>query len=218
MALNLGTNQSPRITTLALNSVGRVGDPGAGVPVTTSSVSGSIVQQYTGMIGGRLTLSQADAVQLQDTTTGVLYGGVYMYVKFNPAGSTACVRGGVALWLDTSAASPTCYTVTCEGSTARNSFPAGIFLNATTKGNYDFIQTAGLASVKFKTTLTAATPAIGDAVFVAGTPASPQLVDDLDGQTVTTTLLKQFLGVAEKAAPASATVSAVLLDFGRWMF
>ena len=211
MALFMDANQSPRTTTL-LNAVGRVGDPGAGVNVKTSQVSGSIVQEYLGMIGGMLTISQTDAVKLYDSTTGVLYGGTYRYVKFAPVGSTACVRGGVALWLDTSAVSPTCYNVTNEGSTARNNFPAGIFLNATAKGYYDWIQVAGLASVKMKTTLTVATPAIGDAIFVAATPASPQLADDLDDQALAMKGLKQFLGVAENAAPASATVSAVLLD------
>jgi hypothetical protein len=219
MALFFDANQSPRVTTPALNSVNRTGDPGAGVLVTTANVSGSIVQEYTGMIGGMLTVSQADVVKLEDTGTGVLYGGVYRYVKFLPVGSTACVRGGVALWLDTSAVSPTCYNVTNEGSTARNNFPAGIFLNVVTKGYYDWIQVAGLASVKFKTALGTATPAIGDAVFVADTPASPQLADDLnDSASITPKLLKQFLGVAEHAAPVSATVSAVLLDLGRWPF
>ena len=219
MAANLGVNQSPRLTTGLLNSVGKVGDPGAGVLVTTSSISGSIVQEYLGMVGGKLTLSQNDAVKLSDTTTGLLYGGVYQYVKFNPAGSTACVRGGVALWLDTSVVSPTCYTVTNEGSAARNNFPAGIFLNVVTKGYYDFIQIAGLASVKFKNTLAVGTPAIGDAVFVAAAAASPQLADDLnDTAAVTNAILKQFIGVAEKANPASNTISAVLLQLGRMMF
>lgn len=214
MSANLGANQSPRITTSALNSVGRAGDPGAGVLVTTANISGSIVSEYLGMVGGKLTLSQTDAARLSDTTTGTLYGGVYMYVKFLPAGTTACVRGGVALWLDTHAVGPTCYNVTNEGSTARNNFPAGIFLNVVTKGNYDFIQTAGLASVKMKTTLGVATPAIGDAVFVADSAASPQLADDLDGTAITNKLFKQFLGVAEYAAPISATVSPVLLRLG----
>ena len=187
--------------------------------VNTASVSGSIVSEYLGMVGGKLTLSQADAARLSDTTTGTLYGGIYMYVKFNPAGSTVCVRGGVALWLDTSAVSPTCYSVTNEGSTARNNFPAGIFLNVVTKGYYDFIQVAGLASVKMKTTLAVATPAVGDAIFVADAAASPQLADDLnDTAAVTNKMLKQFLGVAEKTAPVSATVSAVLLGLGDPIF
>lgn len=218
MALNVSANQSPKVTTPALNSVGRVGDPGAGVNVTTASVSGSIVQEYLGMVGGKLTLSQADAVKLSDTTTGLLYGGVYMYVKFNPAGATACVRGGVALWLDTSVVSPTCYTVTNEGSTARNSFPAGIFLNATTKGNYDFIQIAGLALVKYLATVTEGSPAIGDAIFVAATAASPQLADDLNTTATTNKLVKQLLGVAEKTAPANGAISPVLLGLTRPIF
>jgi hypothetical protein len=217
MALFEGANQSPRITTQALNSVNRAGDPGAGVLVTTASISGSIVSEYLGMVGGKLTLGQSSALTLSDTTTGTLYAGVYMYVKFNPAGSTAAARGQVVLWLDTSSTSP--FQVTNEGSTARNNFPAGVLLNSTTKGYYDFIQIAGLASVKMKTTLTVATPAIGDAIFVAGTPASPQLADDFDDQTNTMKTMKQFLGVAEKTAPASATISLVLLTLAnRWVY
>jgi hypothetical protein len=219
MSLTMGTNQSPRVTTPALNSVGRVGDPGAGTPVTTSQVSGSIVQEYKGMIGGKLTLSQADAARLSDTATALLYGGVYMYVLFYASMSSTVVRGAVVVWVDTSAVSPTCYTVTADGSAARNNFVAGVALNATTKGYYDFIQIAGLASVKFGASLTAATPAVGDAIFVSGTVASPQLADDMAGSTVTTTLLKQRLGAAEKTAPTASGTSLVLLDLiGKWIY
>ncbi len=222
MALTLGANQSPRITTLALNSVGRKGDPGAGVPVTTANVSGSIVQQYLGMVGGKLTLSQSDAATLSDTSTGTLYGGIYMYVLFSATSLSTAARGCVVMWTGGATGSllatgPFNCTVTPDGTTTNIMFPAGIALNPTTKGNYDFIQVSGVASVKYPSAIGVGTPAIGDAIFISSNILQPQLVDDREGVTVSTTLLKQFIGVAVVAPVASAT-SAVLMDNSRFVY
>ena len=209
MAAIQSANQSPRVTTAALNSVGRTGDPSPGTLVSTASVSGSIVQPYGGFVGGRLTLAQADAAVLSDTTTGVLYGGVYQYVRFLSTSTATAARGCLVRWAAPTVTA-TAYTVTPDGSATGDNSCAGVALNATTKGNYDFIQVAGIAQVKFQGTITAGTPAIGDAAFV-GTNANPQLADDLEGSTVTTILLRKYIGVALAAAPAASTVSPVWL-------
>lgn len=219
MALVIGTNQSPRVTTPAMNSSGRAGDPAPGVPVSTAQVSGSIVQAYTGMVGGKLTLGQVDAAALSDSTVGTLYGGIYMYVLFSSGMTSTVARGDVALWVQSglTGTAPGNYTVTCDGTPTGANFVAGITINASGKGNYDFIQIAGIASVKYPSALQAATPAIGDAVFVSSNMLSPQLADDCEGATVSTTLLKQFIGVAI-TKPAASAVGQVLLDSSRWIY
>ncbi|HYT09002.1 MAG TPA: hypothetical protein VEL77_15260 [Rugosimonospora sp.] len=209
MAAIQSANQSPRVTTAALNSVGRVGDPAPGVVVSTANVSGSIVQPYSGMLGGKLTLSAADATVLSDTATGALYGGVYQYVRFLLTSTATAARGCLVRWVTPTVATAL-YVVTPDGSATGDNSCAGVALNATTKGNYDFIQTQGIAQVKVQASITAATPAIGDAIFV-GTNANPQLADDMEGSTVSTILLRKFIGVALTAAPAASTVSPVWL-------
>lgn len=219
MALFQGANQSPRVTTPALNSVKRTGDPAPGVPVATANVSGSIVQAYFGMVGGKLTLGQVDAFELTDSNTGQLYGGVYMYVQFSTTMTSTVARGNIALWVQSvlTSAAPANYVVTCDGTPAGANFVAGVTINASAKGNYDFIQIGGIASVKYPAALQAATPAIGDAIFVSSNMSSPQLVDDREGATVSTVLLKQFIGVA-LTAPAVSAVGQVVLDNTRWIY
>ena len=208
-------NQSPRVTTPALNSVGRTGDPAPGVPVSTAQVSGSIVSSYGGMVGGNLTLSQIDAARLSDTAKGTLYGGVYRYVEFSSTSSSTAARGCLVMWVNTVAVSPSNYIVTPDGTPQRANFVAGVAINDTAKGYYDFIQTAGVASVKFPLALNAATPAVGDAIFVSSNIQSPQLADDREGVTVSTALLKQFIGVAESSVPTAGAISPVVLALNR---
>src|SRR5947209_542181 len=136
MANIQSANQSPRVTTAALNSVGRTGDPAPGVAVSTASVSGSIVQSYGGMLGGKLTLSQADAAVLSDLTTGQLYGGVYQYVRFLATSTATAARGCLVRWAAPTVAT-TPYVVTPDGSATGDNSCAGVALNATAKGNYD---------------------------------------------------------------------------------
>lgn len=218
MALIQGGNQSPRITTNQINAKGRTGDPSPGVLVSTSQVSGSIVQPYAGMVGGKLTLTQIEGFELGDPNVGTVYGGVYMYVQFAVGMTSTPARGAVCMWVDPTQPSPACYLVTMDGTPARANLPAGIAVNATTAGNWDFIQIAGIAQVKWPNGIQVATPAVGDAIFISSNITSPQLADDRDGTTVSTTLLKQFLGVAVGTPPKSNTVSGVLLDSSRWIY
>lgn len=205
MAGIAGADQSPKTTVPLFNDVN---DVAPGVPVSTSSVSGSIVQSYGGQLGGRTWLNAADAVKLADTSVGTLYEGCYQYVQFVAASTAANATGQPVFWKDTEK-----YIVTPDGSggTATSiKLVAGISLNVVTKGQYGFIQVAGRASVKFGT-ITKATPAIGDAVLVSATPANPTLADVLSATTaITVDNIQLYLGVAI-TAPASSAVSSVLL-------
>jgi hypothetical protein len=182
-----GQNQSPRITTNYLNQLNRHGDPAPGVPVSTAQVSGSIVQPYGGFEGGKLTITNPWAVQFADPQVGPLYGGIYMYVQLNPL-SAAPTRGQILYWSDEMN-----YIVTLS---ATGNKIAGVALNATTPGNWDFIQVAGIASVSFS-----AAGAIGNLVSASGNQAA--IGTAIDGT---------FLGTAVLTAPAVNTVSPVQLN------
>lgn len=185
-----------------------VNDAAPGVPVSTSQVSGSIIQPYYGMVGKRLVLTAAMASKFSDTTIGTLYEGIYQYVNFYTSEVLAAARGALVYWRDFES-----YVITTDVSASSNlggpnsGLVAGVVLNVVTAGNYGFIQIAGKASVKFKTTITKATPAMGDLVLADGTTSSR---GDLlnDASPITMALGKLILGVAI-TTPTSAGISLV---------
>lgn len=188
-----GINQHPRITTTYLNQLNRHGDPAPGVPVSTAQASGSIVQPYDGFIGGKLTITNPWAPQFADPAVGPLYGGVYQYVKFNPAATTPLARGQIVYWSDEM---NYIVTLSATGTSGPNKI-AGVALNATSPGNWDFIQIAGIASVSFS-----AAGTIGQLVSAGtGNQAAPGTAVDAN-----------FLGTAVLTAPAAGQVSPVELN------
>lgn len=192
-----GANQHPRITTTYLNSLNRHGDPGAGVNVSTAQVSGSIVQEYGGFIGGKLTITNPWAEQFADPAVGPLYGGIYQYVRLDPNATSLLERGQIVFWFDELE-----YIITADGTDPGSGMPnkmAGVALNATMPGYWDFIQITGIAMV----TVTSAGN-IGDpmAVNPSATPA-----------TVSTGAIDQnFLGIAVLTAPQANQVTPVQLN------
>lgn len=193
-----GQNQHPRITTNYLNQLNRHGDPAPGLNVSTEQMSGSIAQPYGGFIGGKLTITNPWAVQFADPQVGPLYGGIYQYVQLNPLDPAPLTRGVPVFWLDELQ-----YIVTAAGTTgsAPNKI-AGIALNETFPGYWDFIQIMGIAMVAFTGS---GAGVIGNAVSVDGsvTPASVQPGTTVDGK---------FIGVAVLNDPAAGAISPVELN------
>jgi hypothetical protein len=189
-----GQNQSPRITTTYLNQLNRKGDPAPGVPVSTAQVSGSIVQPYSGFVGGKLTITDPWAAQFADPAVGPLYGGIYMYVQLDPSVVTPPIPGQVLFWSNEMQ-----YIVTTNGTTAPGGKIAGIAVNQTTPGNWDFIQIAGIASVRFT-----AAAALG--AMIGTTPAA------LSVGATATVVDKNYLGIAVFTAPIANAVSPVQLN------
>lgn len=215
MAFVKGGNQSPLVTQRYLNTSTYAGDVTPGAVVSTTSVSGSIVQAYTGQLGGILTLGEGGANYYSDLTNGQqLYAGDYQYVQFYASSSaSAAVQGQCVYWLDnTTNLLSGNFIVTPDESAAELGLVAGIALANTAKGNYWFIQVSGIAQVKFASTIGAATPAIGDLVF-ADYSGSTNLTYDPTQSTTGLTLaqLKAVLGVAWGTAPAASTISPVML-------
>ena len=216
MAKIHGGNQSPIVSQRYLNTASYTGDPAPGNLVSTSQVSGSIVQSYAGMLGGTLTLNEKDAAAYSDPIYGPqLFAGDYQYVQFDP-GSTAAaaVQGQVVFW---TAATANLFggnfRVTPDYAAPQGPV-AGIALSNTAKGNYWFIQVAGIAEVKFKTgALNNFSPQVGDLVYVDATPS--QYADSAAaGVAVTAGILKQVLGRAWYRPPVVAAISPVLLGIG----
>jgi len=200
----LGTNQSPKLPTGFLNSVN--GDPAPGLPVSTASVSGSIIQPYAGQVGAKLSVDTNEASALSDPATGTLLAGVYQYVQFLSTSVAANARGQVVFWSTRGT-----YVVTPDVTSATQGLIAGVTLSVITKGNYGWIQIAGRATVKYKSALTATAPAAGDMVIVDQAPTFA--VDDPTQTTALTPLQqKSVLGTAV-VLPVAAALSAVDLAF-----
>jgi|SRR5215475_3951736 len=193
-----GQNQHPRITTNFLNQLHRHGDPAPGVPVSTAQVSGSIVQPYGGFEGGKLTITNPWADSFADPAVGPLFGGIYMYVQLNPLETAPLARGQIVFWLD-----ELNYVITAVGL-GTGGVPnkiAGVALNQTSPGFWDFIQIAGIASVLFTTA-----GAIGNPATVTPTATPPATV------APGTTVDQNFIGIAVLTPPAASAVSPVQLN------
>lgn len=181
-----------------------------GVPL--SSPSGSIVQPYTGMLGGKLFLDGPTALSLSDVTNiGTLYAGVYQMVKF----AQAAVRGQIVFW-DISENYDDYIVTTDESEVPTANLKAGIALRSMTAGRYGFIQVAGIASVKFRAVLTAA-GAVGSRVVCAGAGAGVDngLADVIDDgtavdQSLATQIIARMIGVAQ-TAPVGGEIDLVNL-------
>ena len=135
-----------------------------GVPATPSTT--------TSMVGGQLgkEIDLDDSQLIYDSSMGIVFGGVFRYVRL-AAAATAVVVGQLVFW-DISVADNLFQVTTSEaGSTTGAQFMAGIVLNSDwDAGNYSFIQTLGPTDVKFRAALTSAA-AIGMAVYAAAVGA-----------------------------------------------
>jgi len=221
MAKVHGANQSPIVTQRYLNTASYAGDPAPGVLVSTAQVSGSLVSSYGGMVGGILTLAEGGAAAYSDPASSQLYGGDYQYVQFDPASSAAAaVQGQVVFWTDpvgTSNLESGNFKVTPDYANPQGPV-AGIALSNTARGNYWFIQVAGIAEVKFKTgVLNNFSPQVGDLVYVDSTN-SPYADTAAAGVSVTAGILKDVLGRVWAKVPAVGAISPVMLGLGPGYF
>jgi len=216
MANIRGSVMTPLITQRFLNTSTYAGDPTPGAVVSTSQVSGSIIQTYGGQLGGILTLDQAAANYYSDKVNGQqLYAGDYQYVQFDPlAIASAAVQGQVVYWkASTTNLINNNYIVSIDETSAQLGFIAGIALTNVAKGNYWFIQTTGLANVKYAAVqgVSGGSPQVGD--LVTGDFATPSNLAYDPSQTGTPGVLqiKSTLGTAW-VNTTPGTIGLVLLS------
>lgn len=164
---------------------------------------------YPGLLGVTVELDGTTAAAHSATSTGTLYAGTYMYVQFKSGSSASNAKGQIVFWDLSSAANYQNYIVTPDPPTGA-SLVAGVTLNAVTKGNYGWIQVAGLASVKCKTSVTKGTPAVGDHL-IAVSDSSIGKVDVLDDATALTSVeARKVFGVAFEAPSSDTVIKAVI--------
>jgi hypothetical protein len=213
MASGMLTKQAIFQTAKFLNDVNDAAVGGAIVSLPSGAPSPAVSQDIA---GDRICLDDATALALSDTAVGTLYGGVYMYVGTLSTSTASPARGTIAFYQATdlgSGATPQ-YRVTADAlpTTAVPAYIAGIFINAITKGNWGWIQVAGLASVLFDSAITAA--ATGSTVSAKVSAAVASTADT--GVVLSTTTLAFVIGVSI-GVPVISTISPVLLTRGLFM-
>jgi hypothetical protein len=172
-------------------------------------------------IGDYLRLNNAEALALSDTTVGTLYGGVYRRVLLKAGitggGNTGFKRGQIVFWdspLITSGADQ--YQVTNVEATDADLI-AGIIINATDtatlplSGKYVWIQTAGVAMVQYRASVTAKTQFVDVIWGKLGAGADNGTADALALATaITGTFLVSYIGIAV-ITPTDGGITAVQL-------
>lgn len=203
------TKQAILLTAAYLNSVNDSVQGGA----ITALPSGVQPPQYSQTIpGDRLVLDDSAASALSNSAVGTLYGGVYSYVGVLSTATAAVIRGCVAFFL--AADIGVIYRVTPDVQPLSSipTYIAGVFINAITKGNWGWIQVAGVASCLFESAITTATA--GYPVTAKVGPTTPGTVDaGVSTATNPTYMLATLLGVAI-GTPVTSTVSTVMLTRG----
>jgi hypothetical protein len=122
---------------------------------------GTGVPWISGQLGNLIVLNETAASKLYKTTP--LHAGEYMYVRTKAASTAAPAIGRMAFWDTYANSGIQNYVVTPDVAVA-GAFLAGFYLNVPTKGNYAWIQTAGLANVLNAATLFNAT--LGNVAFM----------------------------------------------------
>lgn len=156
--------------------------------------------------GKRVELSNAEITNYTNTTNGTLFGALYQLVQVHASASASNVQTGRVAFLKNQAAGSNVPVVTDEAQADADSLVAGVFLNAITPGNYGAICVGGKVNVKYYTTLTVATPAVGDLV---GTGAGNGTVDDIAAHSGNVT--GRVIGVAVATAPTAGSTLPIRL-------
>jgi hypothetical protein len=221
MAGGMLTKQADQLTAKWLNDVNDATSGGAlvSVPTGVQSPASSATQP-----GDRIVLDDAGALALSDTTVGTLYGGVYMYVGTAATATASPARGTCAFWrtADLPPSTTRSYTVSSDvqPNTLLPAYIAGVFINPTTssgsgvaltKGNFGWIQVAGVASCLFDNSLGGAALATTVTSKISATTASTFDA----GVALDKVTLSNVLGVAI-GTPVISTISTVIITRGNF--
>jgi hypothetical protein len=210
MASGMLTKQADALTAKYLNDVNDSASGGAIVSLPAGVQSPAVSQLIP---GDRIVLDDISAAALDDATVGTLYGGVYEYVQTYASATAAPARGQAAFWLIASLPpnTPLAYQVTSDAqpTAALPAYIAGVFINAITKGNYGWIQIAGVASILPDSSLTSAALATTISAKVSAT--NPSTFDA--GVVLSTVTLANVFGVAI-GTPVASTISQVIITRG----
>lgn len=211
-------NKSPFY--LSATYLNDVNDSLQGGQITTLPTGFSQFQQN--VPGDRIVLDDTTAYALSDTTVGTLYGGVYMYVNVTWTTRAAAV-GGIAFFTGASVGSSAvsggpsvAYQVNgdAQATTVLPAMIAGIFINAITKGNFGWIQVAGVASVLMDSTISST--ALGSLVVAKASATVASTADNTTVTNPTAAVLAAVIGVSLTTATTSTAVkTSITRGIGR---
>jgi hypothetical protein len=206
-----GFKQADFLTAKFLNDVNDTASGGVIVSVPTGAPSPQVSQTAP---GDAIIVDDITALALSDTAVGTLYGGVYMYVATLSSSAASPARGTCAFYraADLPSATSQLYQVTADVNplTTIPTFIAGVFINAVTKGNFGWIQTAGVVSCLFDSAITAA--AVGNPVTPKQSAAVASTFDvgtALAATTAGAIVAASCVGVAI-VLPVVSTITTVL--------
>lgn len=212
MASGMLTKQGDFLTAKFLNDVNDTVAGGAIVSVPSGAPSPAVSQLIA---GDKVVLDDATALALSDTAVGTLFGGVYMYVGTLSTSTANPARGAGAFYraADIPSALGNLYQVTADAqpSAAVPTLFAGVFISAITKGNFGWIQTAGILMCLFDSTIT--TAAVGNPVTIK---VSPTVASTFDVGVPSAATLAGAIATVETligpaiVLPVLSTVTAVL--------
>ncbi len=201
MAGSYGFKQADQLTAKYLNDVNDSSQGGNLVSVPAGAPQAAVSATQA---GDRIILDDATALALSDTSVGTLYGGVYVYVQTYASSTASPALGQPAFFLATDVGVAYRVDADAQPSAAVATFLHGVFINAITKGNYGWIQTAGVATIRYQAVVTST--AAGDTVSVGISQTPPAF--DAGVATFTAILNAATLGVAIDA-PADAGTGRV---------
>lgn len=210
MAGSYGFKQADQLTAKYLNDVNDANPGGSLVSVPAGAPQAAVSATQP---GDRIILDDATALALSDTSVGTLYGGVYVYVETYASSTASPALGQPAFFRATDIGKLYQVDADAQPTGAIATFLHGVFINAITKGNYGWIQTAGVATVQYQGTVTATTA--GDTVTTGISQTPPAF--DAGVATWTAILGAAILGVAIDAPSNAGTgkVSITRSPFSR---
>ena len=174
----------------------------------TGSVVNFPAQSYLGQLGKLLVVDDAEALRLSKTTIGILRAGAYALVQ-TKAGSTAAPARGLGAFWDINANNGVGKSVVTPDMAA-TSVLAGYYISAPTKGNYCWIQVAGLATLQFRATVTS--KVAGNLVVFTGlTTNTFDAIADATDYFTTAGAYKTVVGQAQEA-PTDAGLTQVFIQ------
>ena len=217
MASGMLTKQANWQSAKYLNDVNDVQPGGQQVSVPAGVTQVTANQVYP---GDRILLDDITAIGLSDTTVGTLYGGIYCYVGTLSSSTASPARGTAAFFRAADlppAFAPPLFQVTADAqpSAAIPTLFAGVFINAITKGNYGYIQIAGVCSVLYDSTVSG-TLGVGQPVNVKISPVVASTFDVGIALAATLASAQQVLNNVGPAItlPVASTIGQVLITRG----
>lgn len=195
---------NPYLNTVVLASgyLNGENNPVVGKSVSPDSLPGSA---YAGLLGKIYVADTAEALKLSNTSTGILFGGGYQFVRTLSTSTQAFAIGQAVFWSDRANK-----VVTADppvGVALGGAF-AGVMLNSVTRGNYTVIQIWGKANGLYATATE--TVVVGDPLYVVS-DTTGKFNNLADATAVNGLNLGNYVGRA--LAIVSAAVGLIDLDW-----